>query len=273
VTALKVFVDESGVMPARDTDPPFVVVAITLLGTFQATDIVAEDVDNVVSHIKSADAIVCATLVSPFPGFTDQLAAKITMMNGLGRRRLALDGANARYFSKRGLNPRNTVWMNAVSGAVGYGVARILAESEVKKVDVYVDRKTLKPTDAALMERSIERIPRLVASLAVPAMQAGFRRQGLMVSQGGRSTVARLRWSNSRASHTEKPGLLLADALAYQIREHALTSKLEDLANRLGFLAADGFVRDVTNMLIQPVSPIAVEKLSLATARHLRGAE
>jgi hypothetical protein len=273
VTALKVFVDESGTMPTRDTAPPFVVAAIAIHGPFLKTDVVAEDVENVVNHIRSAGAVICATLVSPFAGFTEQHAAKIKLMNSLGRKRLALDGANARYFSNRGLNPRNMVWMNAVGGAVGYGVARFVAESEVTEVDVYVDRKTLKPTDAALMERSIERIPRLVASLAVPAMQAGFRRQGLMLSQGGRSTVARLRWSNSRASHTERPGLILADALAYQIREHALTSKLEDLANRLGFLAADGFVRDVTDMLIQPVSPIAVEKLSLATARHLRGAE
>ena len=243
MSTLYIFGDESGTMPLKDSDKPFVTATISILDHRPELVKGSNNNEKMVGILKNIEAIPSAMVVKPFPGYSKAIKLKYSKMNTMARATRLVTGANASYLDQKtlanGFKPRNMVWCQAMLTAIAYAVLNTVYNSAINTVRIILDQKTMRPS-----------MRNFFKDMLIQQMGVGTKEYLLNFQHMNPSVIdlwkSRVRfsaestffsWSDENDDTKNEFGLRLADRLSRKIYQSQISSdqEIETLLNLAGY--------------------------------------
>jgi len=254
LATIHIFGDESGTMPIRDNDNPFVAATVAVLDR-TLTLVPGSDNDNkLVEIFKELNVIPFAAVVKPYPGYSKAVRAKHDKMQVMARATRLVTGAKAQYLDQKtltdGFGIRNTVWCHAMLQAIAHTVLHTVFTSTINAVRIILDEKTMRPAMRLLFKEMIlQRIGAgmsqfLTTLLPLKPSVVGLWKRRVQFS----AETTSFNWSDDSEEFREEFGLRLADRFSRKIYQARAMNQagIEDAFRDAGF---DDFVVDISEVV------------------------
>ena len=254
MATIHIFGDESGTMPIRDNDNPFVAATVAVLDR-TLTLVPGSDNDNkLVEIFKELNVIPFAAVVKPYPGYSKAVRAKHDKMQVMARATRLVTGAKAQYLDQKtltdGFGIRNTVWCHAMLQAIAHTVLHTVFTSTINAVRIILDEKTMRPAMRLLFKEMIlQRIGAgmsqfLTTLLPLKPSVVGLWKRRVQFS----AETTSFNWSDDSEEFREEFGLRLADRFSRKIYQARAMNQagIEDAFRDAGF---DDFVVDISEVV------------------------
>ena len=256
MSTLFIFGDESGTMPLKDSDKPFVTATISVLD--QRPELIEGSNNNkkLVEILKHIKATPTAMVVKPYPGYSKAIKEKYNKLNTMARATRLLTGANADYLDQKtlttGLDSRNSIWCQAMFTAIGRAILNTVNTSAICTVRIILDQKTMRPSMRAFFKDI------LIQQLCVGTKKylLNFHHSDSSGNDFLKSRVCFsaestfFSWSDENEDLEKEFGLRLADRLSRKIyqSQDSKNHEIETLLNQAGY---DDCVVDFTKEVAQ----------------------
>jgi hypothetical protein len=254
VSSLRIYGDEAGTMPVQDSDGPFLVAVVGILGRQLTEEMVSLHRKPMIAALGSDEIIPMVSYVRPVPGFEIAFTAKLSKFNTMARYTRLQSGVNAEYMVKEGFRARNHVWIYCMIHAIGKVVLDALSRSPVTSVEVYLDQKTLPGPTRRFFEDQIREIrksiDKTIGGLIGKDPNLGKRLALRSVYDKRSISVV---WSNDEAASEAVHGLCFAHNLARRV--------FGDLKSQVGDSSLDTGDRCIENLTQYLMSPIERESI------------
>jgi hypothetical protein len=254
LATLYIFGDESGTMPVKDNDKPFVAATVAVLDNTPALINGSDDDKKLVEIFKELNVIPFVAIVKPFPGYGKAVKVKHDKMQVMARATRLVTGANAQYLDQKtrtyGLDLRNTVWCHAMLQAIARTVLHTVFTSPIDVVQIVLDQKTMRPPMRLFFKEMV------VQQMGVGTRQ--FLRNLLpmnpsVISQWEShvrfsAKTTSINWSDESKELEEEFGLKLVDRFARKMYQAQATHEagIETILRDAGF---DDFVVDISEVV------------------------
>lgn len=260
MTTIYVYGDESGTMPKRDADEPFVGATVAFLGEDPTEIPEGSGARWLASAIKELGGIAFFGYVQPRPGYEAALATRHSKMDTMARMQRLITGDNSEFIPERGLSLRNNIWGMCMSQAVAQIFAGALHRGTVDTVRILLDQKTLAEQDRNRFRSFIpwegERFRTVLRGLP-PEYQNHAR--VLEKRIGVTSETISVHWSDEPGANDAAPGLRLADHLAGLARQAIIDPSSSDLRAAFADEECQLHEMDLTDIVSRPLDKRVVE--------------
>ena len=140
---LRIYADETGTMPVKDTDGIFLVTTVSTLGDHPDED----DVDfhrlELLRILKEKAYYPFVAYVRPISGYSSALSSRMSKMNTMARYTRLLTGSNSEYLTQDGFRTRNHIWTLAMVLGISRAIMNAVLRGPVAAVRIYLDQKTM----------------------------------------------------------------------------------------------------------------------------------
>jgi hypothetical protein len=255
---LHIFADEFGTMPSRDSDPPFVGVAVAIHEPLPGAWSRIGRRTPVAEALVKLNANVHATYVLPCEGYGSRLREKLEKMRTMARARRLLDGHNSDFFRGEYIQDRNYVWIQCMGQALAVALAQAAFAGSIDSIHFHVDRKTMQDDIKAVFLTALGNTLPNLGNLLQRHSDSGEARR---VLAGIRACLERPTITERNPSGPQEVefGFWLADRVAYFIgtdlrKSNAVSLKwLSALGQKAGCL-------DITPTLMRSLSRDTTER-------------
>ena len=141
MAVLYMYADESGTMPQRDTDTPFVTAIVSFFGDQSDLMHATGHRSEIISKLLSSNAIPFVAFVKPFPGYESCINLKLSKMNIMARVTRLLTRANTQYLDEHGIGLRNYIWIYTMQQAIGNIVRVAMRNHSIDALQILMDQR------------------------------------------------------------------------------------------------------------------------------------
>lgn len=264
MSVITLFGDESGTMPQKGNDEPFVCATVSVLGTFTSNDEPNNRPLWLIDALKKNDGIPYVTLVKPTSGYGNQLEAKVSKMDTMRRAsNLAHGVTDATGYEV--IELRNYVWIMCMSQAIVRTIGKPAFRSTIDAIRIVLDLKSFKKKGVELetFRKAVGKIPtryREIIDELIPKIPA--RRAELLAARGNMKATEKDLELVFKDETTQNSADLLGLDAAHYLSKHTRNAILgRKPKNFLDMMKSNGyedFVVDCTDKVVDTLNPISI---------------
>ena len=253
MAAIFIYGDESGTMPIKQSDGPFVACCVATLNEIPAFDASDGKISWIFESLKEYDAIPHFSYVVPGIEFDDRFKSRMSKMNTMARMTRLMNGMNKQYLTEDGFCPRNYVWIRSMSTSIGQVLVEKILRHRIDAINILLDQKSFAIPNRHLFTKQIADIEKpLIRTLQrVRAVNpAAIQRVSRNVKFAGNITIE---WSDSPSVSASTGGLFLADKLAGKFLRGLKSGQLASspLVRKLGEYGFKDYSKDITKEFLE----------------------
>lgn len=254
MAVLYLYADESGTMPQRDTDAPFVTATVSFFGDQPDLMHVTRHRSEIISRLFSLNAIPFVAFVKPFPGYEDSINLKLSKINIMARVTRLLTRANTQYLDEHGIGLRNYIWIYAMQQAIGNTVGVAMRKDSIDALQILMDQKTLPvPTRTLFTEQVLaksEQVRDVLARLkTLSPNRISLYENNIRFTRNSTS----LHWSDEMEVLDKDSRLKLSDKLARIAYRNIRDGHLDELTESLAKAGFPDSVMNLTEIIMSPL--------------------
>ena len=258
MTRVFLFGDESGTMPANDGDEPFCVATIATSEKPPAIVNRSGKIQALVEIFRQIRCVPHVVFVRPTRGYGELLRRKTSKMNTMARA-TRLRTRSHEYFSDRGYNPRDMIWIRCMAVSLVRAVVRRARAGPIRAVSLILDSKSMAEGSRRLF---VDRVCSMAEDIRGPRANVQQGNQPSLDTrehiQFGRDDVS-VFWSDEMPSPDFEDGLFLAHRLSGLAKTALETATEAELAEDLSMEFTDLFY-DATLDVMRPLPRAAVQR-------------
>ncbi len=241
-------------MPLNHADKPFVSATITGLDKLPIVIKGSDDDNQMVQIFNQLNIIPHVAIVKPYPGYGKLLKNKYDKIHTMARATRLITGEKMQHLDEKtlryGFDLRNIVWGHAMLQTIASSVMSSLYTNPVDKIEVVLDRKTMKSSMRNLFKEMIingigNGIKQFLSTIRKlnPSKIYELEKRAEFSSK---TTI--LRWSDESESLEKSFGLRLADRFSRKIYKSQTTNQagIEELLKNAGYT---DFIYDISELL------------------------
>lgn len=268
MATLYIFGDESGTMPIKDSDKPFVACTVAFLGKLPDT-IQSFDADNKIADIlKKTNGIPFAAVVNPFPGYHQNLMTKYNTIETMARAKCLLDGSNIQYPDRDGFNLSNEVWDSAMSQTIPHAVMHtVLGGCIIDDMRIIFDEKSMSKRRRNLFEQSIHKIGTYLKEYLETFEQKYPPNEVCVYKNCIRFSAESIsvHWSNDANLLNCESGLKLVHRFAQKMYRQLVKEDQTGFEANLRNAGFKDVVLDITKLIIRPLNKNIIDDWKIDT--------
>ena len=264
MTTLYIFGDESGTMPTKDSDKPFVTATVAFFEKTPHAIPGSDEDEKLVKILRESNAIPFLAIVKPFPGYGNSLKSKYDKMLVMARAKRLLNGSEVPDLDKDGINLRNEVWDHAMVQSILHAIRCAMYGGSIDSVRILLDERTMTKLRRELFTQMIYQLGSNIREYLERLKKARFRRddQEIISKHVGRikfsALSTTLHWSDDSARFRSQFALKLADRLARKMYRQLLNTSLIGIEHSLRNAGFEDFLHDITHLVTSPLSQKAI---------------
>lgn len=246
------YADESGTMPAKETDGPFVGAIVGARSPITLRRDPRWNQQLLIDAIKAADASPWLCEVVPAPGYGEAVSTKYSQMNTMARARRLVTGRHE-YFPDGGFSPANLIWGHCLTQTISPLLVSEIFRAPVTAVEVVFDQKTLATGERSMFVDKCGDLPERLREILVRGRELAPAKMdlGLANLQFTRATL-RIRWSDDPTVQGAEHGLRLAHWLAKHHLRHLRKPQRPSIHDLMAAAGWKDRVTDVTQFVTMP---------------------
>jgi len=261
MSIIYIYGDESGTMPIKDNDPPFVVCTISTtidIPEFRETH---RHINWIIERINEFTASPHWIYVQPKNGYEKALQKRYYQMHLMSRITRLMTGANKSYISSRGINLRNYIWIRSMILAIGQTIISKVIKTKVTDLYIILDDKSLSNEDIILFKKIVSEIITttydilsLIECLSPDIIKVW--KENVEISEEN----IHINWRSNLKNAKHNGGLILADYLSHYFLRMLIHNRLSQLIEMLKFEGVSFSIQDITDDIIKPIDPRTTKK-------------
>ena len=239
MSRVTIFGDESGTMPADDSDAPFCIAALATLGQLPTLKVRSGHRRDILRACVAVGGVWQIVFVRASPGYGQELRAKTSKMSTMARASRLVTGAHE-YLPDRGYGARNMIWIRSMAVGMARVAVKAVSPEAIREVIVALDRKTIASRERALFTDRLRSQSRDI------------------LGKSSNTYEVKVYWSDAADASLFQDGLFLAHHLSRLAREALEAGSEEALAPELGVPPSDMFY-DATSDVVAPLPRWSIE--------------
>lgn len=253
------FVDESGTMPVRDSDGPFVGAAVGSRSPITLSRDPRWNQQFLVNALTAAQASPWLCQVVPIEGYGEAVTRKYSQMNTMARARRLVTGRHE-YFPDGGYSTGNLVWGHCLGQTIGPLLNAEVFRAPLTAVEIVFDRKTFTPGVRRMIVDTCREIPQRLREILNRNRDMAPEKMDLALAnlQFTGQTVT-VRWSDDPVTVAVHGGLRLAHWLAKHHLRHLRKPQRPSIHDLLAAAGWKDRITDVTEFVTMPLPEESLE--------------
>ncbi len=259
MAVLYLYADESGTMPQRDTDAPFITATVSFLGDKPDSTHVIRQKSEILSRLVLLNAIPFVAFVKPIPGYGKSINSKLDKINTMARVTRLFNRANTQYLDKQGIGLRNYIWIHAMKQAIGNTVRVAMRKDSIDSLQILMDQKALPAPTRTLFTEQVLAISEQARDVLVRLKPLSPNTISLYESHicfTNNSTS--LRWSDEIDVLDKDSRLKLSDKLARKAYREIRDGNLDEFTENLTKAGFPDSVLNLTKIIMGPLNSKSV---------------